>query len=243
MNMSDDIRRTLTDPKPLYALAGAADLAAEKLKDAPDRFTDAPARLAEAGVALSALANRLAADAPEHLAKVGATVQDTVGKAARPDTSALRERAQMAAIQQVGRLLEAAGKAVETYDELAERGRGVVGRYTGGEGASGDADPGVTVVVEQLDDETEFLAGGEHASATLPEDEVAGFAPAPDPFGDPDVDFIAEAETGPVADEPAGAGFAAGFAEPPADPSAPKKAARKRAAAPRTPRPDQDDAQ
>lgn len=157
MNMTDDIRKTLSDPKPLYALAGAGDLAAEKLKDAPERLRDAPTLLAEAGATLTTLANRIAAEAPERLAKVTTSVQDAAGKG-RPDTQALRDKAQTVAIQQVGRLLEAAGKAVETYDELAERGRVVVGRYTGGENTDGQrADEGsVTVLVEQVTDEDEL---------------------------------------------------------------------------------------
>lgn len=222
MNMSDDIRKTLTDPKPLYALAGAGDLAAEKLKDAPDRLKDAPAKLAEAGAALSGFANRIAADAPEHLAKVSSTVQGTVGKAARPDTAALRDKAQTVALQQVGRLLEAAGRAVETYDELAERGRIVVGRYTGtAETVPGDTvEPAVTVVVEQLSDEEELIGGSDEGWATLPEDE-----PAEESLDRPETAAEA-AEVFLEADEPA--------AE---EPPAPKKAARKRAAAPKKPRP------
>jgi len=217
MNMSDDIRKTLTDPKPLYALAGAGDLAAEKLKDAPDRLKDAPARLAEAGAALSSLANRIAADAPEHLAKVGSTVQDTVGKAARPDAAALRDKAQTVALQQVGRLLEAAGRAVETYDELAERGRIVVGRYTGAaETVPGEpVDPAVTVVVEQLSDEEELIGAADEGWATLPEDE-----PAP-------------SERPETAAEAAEVFLEQEAAE---ESSAPKKAPRKRAAAPKKPR-------
>jgi hypothetical protein len=225
MNMTDDIRRTLSDPKPLYALAGAGDLAAEKLKDAPEKLKDAPAKLAEAGAALSTLATRIAADAPEHLAKVSASVQETVGKAARPDTAALRDRAQTVALQQVGRLLEAAGKAVETYDELAERGRIVVGRYTGtSENVPGETvEPPVTVVVEQLSDEEELVGAAEHASATLPEDEAES-------------ERESAAEAAAVfleAEEQAG-----NAAKAETDAAAPKKAARKRTA-PKNPRSEQ----
>lgn len=160
MNVSDEIRRTLSDPKPLYALAGAGDLAAEKLKDAPERLRDTPTLLAEASATLTTLANKIAAEAPERLAKVTSGVQDATGKG-RPDAQALRGLAQTVAIQQVGRLLEAAGKAVETYDELAERGRVVISRYTGvgGEGAEGEAassEGPVTVLVEQVTDEDAF---------------------------------------------------------------------------------------
>ena len=160
MNMTDEIRRTLSDPKPLYALAGAGDLAAEKLKDTPERLRDTPALLAEAGATLTTIANKIASEAPERIAKLTTTVQGAAGKAGRPDTDALRNAAQTVALQQVGRLLEAAGKAVETYDELAERGKVVVSRYTGGSETTpsesyNDNGP-VKVVVEQVIDEDEI---------------------------------------------------------------------------------------
>ena len=160
MTVSEEIRKTLSDPKPLYALAGAGDLAAEKLRDAPERLRDTPTLLAEAGATLTTIANKIATEAPERIAKVTSTVQDVAGKGARPDTQALRGAAQTVALQQVGRLLEAAGKAVETYDELAERGKVIVERYTGkaqtvpGE-SFGDNGP-VSVVVEQVTDEDEI---------------------------------------------------------------------------------------
>jgi hypothetical protein len=161
MNVSDEIRKSLSDPKPFYALAGAGDLAAEKLRDAPERLRDTPALLAEAGATLTTIANKIAAEAPERIAKVTSTVQDVAGKGARPDTQALRGAAQTVALQQVGRLLEAAGKAVETYDELAERGKVVVERYTGGKtqtvpGDSVNDNGPVSVIVEQVTDEDEL---------------------------------------------------------------------------------------
>ena len=160
MNVTDEIRKTLSDPKPLYALAGAGDLAAEKLRDAPEKLRDTPSLLAEAGATLTTIANKIAAEAPERIAKVSATVQDVAGKGARPDTQALRGAAQTVALQQVGRLLEAAGKAVETYDELAERGKVVVERYTGrtqtAPADSFDDNGPVSVVVEQVTDEDEI---------------------------------------------------------------------------------------
>ncbi|HEX4790903.1 MAG TPA: hypothetical protein VH372_20745 [Actinospica sp.] len=158
MNVSDEIRKTLSDPKPFYALAGVGDLAAERLKDAPERLREAPTLLAEAGATLTTIANKIAAEAPERLAKVTSSVQGAAGRG-RPDPQALRDLAQTVAIQQVGRLLEAAGKAVETYDELAERGKVVVNRYAGsGETAESAArtEGPVTVLVEQVTDEDEL---------------------------------------------------------------------------------------
>ena len=164
MSVSNEIRRTLSDPKPLYALAGAGDFAAAKLRDAPTLLT-------EAAATVTTLANRIAAEAPEQIAKVQARLAEVPGalavdprsvvgtldpRTAREsilgvvsgvDTRALRDKAQTIALIQVGRVLEAAGKAVETYDGLAERGKTVVERYRGaGDGEATD----VTVVVEQV---------------------------------------------------------------------------------------------
>lgn len=183
--VTDEIRKTLSDPKPLYALAGVGDLAAEKLRDAPTL-------LAEAAGTVTTLATRLATEAPERLAKVqtrlaevpGAldprsvattldprsareSLRDAVGKA---DPQVLRERAQSIALIQVGRVLEAAGKAVETYDELAERGKTIVERYLG----SGEAKPSeVTVVVEQVVvDEPEAPAAEQSGTSDAKADDV-----------------------------------------------------------------------
>ena len=231
MAITDDIRKTLSDPKPLYALAGAGDLAAEKLKDAPERFKDAPALLAEAGATLTTLANKIAAEAPEKIAKAGATVQGVATKGLRPDTDALRATAQTVALQQVGRLLEAAGKAVETYDELAERGKPIVLRYSGGrsesaEGESVSGDEGaVKVVVEQVVEDDELVEGPAESAAEAAEVFIAA----------------AEAEE---AEEAAEAAESAADSEPgsPSRPATPKPAAkkappRKRPSAPKTPRP------
>lgn len=171
MSVTNEIRRTLSDPKPLYALAGAGDLAASKLREAP-------ALLTEAAATVTTLANRIAAEAPEQIAKVQTrlaevqtrlaevpstlavdpravaatldprTARESIrGVVGNVDTQALRDKAQTLALVQVGRVLEAAGKAVETYDELAERGKVVVERYRG---AAEGSDSDVTVVVEQV---------------------------------------------------------------------------------------------
>lgn len=218
MNVTDDIRKTLSDPKPLYALAGAGDLAAEKLKDAPERLREAPTLLAEAGATLTTLANKIASEAPERIAKVTSSVQGVAGKG-RPDPQALRDLAQTVAIQQVGRILEAAGKAVETYDELAERGKVVVGRYSGGEPVPGESsDNGaVTVLVEQVTDEDELTDGPRVESAAEAAEVFEAF----------------EAEAAAAEAEAEAAEQAA---EPKPEPEPKKATPRKRAAAPKAPR-------
>ncbi|HET9173546.1 MAG TPA: hypothetical protein VFN97_29220 [Actinospica sp.] len=232
MAITDEIRKTLSDPKPLYALAGAGDLAAEKIKEAPEHFKDAPALIAEAGATLTTIANKIAAapqwrEPVEALAKAGATVQGVATKGLRPDGQAIRGAAQTVALQQVGRLLEAAGKAVETYDELAERGKVVVLRYSGSAdtvpGEAADAEHGaVKVVVEQVveEDEIEDAPVESAAEAAQVFEEAAETETAAE---------AAEAfESADEAPKPAAARKAA---------TAKKAAPRKRATAPKTPRP------
>ena len=247
MNVSDEIRKTLSDPKPFYALAGAGDLAAEKLKDAPERLRDAPTLLAEAGATLSTLANKIAAEAPERLAKVTSSVQDVAGNG-RPDGQALRGIAQTVAIQQVGRLLEAAGKAVETYDELAERGKVVIGRYTGvaGETAEGDAGPDstVTVSVEQVTDEDEEITGEYGFAKPQPQPQPSEAEPEPEPEPEPSEAAPASAaeaaevfeERPETAAEAAQVFQEAAEAEAAEKPRPKKSAPRKRTAGPKAPR-------
>lgn len=131
MAITEDIRKVLTDPTPLYAVAGTADLAAEKLKEAP------------------ALLEKLKAEAPKRLESVRSTdpkdVQDRVTKQAKEaqdkisellgvldtDLRKLTQQAQDLALQGVGRAAEAAVRAQEQYGKLAERGRGAVQSWRG----------------------------------------------------------------------------------------------------------------
>jgi hypothetical protein len=243
MNTSDEIRKTLSDPKPLYALVGAGDLVAEKLKDTPDRLRDTPGLLAEVSAPLTTIANKIASEAPERIAKITTTVQGAAGNAVRPDTEALRSTAQTVALQQVGRLLEAAGKAVETYDELAERGKIVVDRYTGGsqnvapgESVGADDNGPVVVVVEQVIDEDEITDGPAPETAEEAAEVFEAAAEAED-------EVEREAAAAKAVEEKAAAKKAA---ETPAKPkpgaakktttSTPRKRAASSSTAPKTPR-------
>lgn len=177
MNVTDELIKALADPKPLYALAGAGDLAAEKVKSASAKGPTA--LLTDLSGTVTALANRVATEAPERITKVTAKLNEVQAgfdpkivlnpkaageslreAAGKPDVQALRDKAQTIALVQVGRVLEAAGKAVDTYDGLAERGRVVVDRYRGTETErSGES---VTVVVEQVISEADARAAQNH---------------------------------------------------------------------------------
>ncbi|MFE6051112.1 hypothetical protein ACFQ6N_10170 [Kitasatospora sp. NPDC056446] len=121
MPITDEIKKTLSDPTPLYALAGAGDLAYEKLREVPGRVEALAAdrrSAQEKAAARLQEAQTLLVGAP---AKVGEAVTGLP-----TDLKSLQERAQGFALQQVGRAVELAVKAKETYDELAERGKVVV---------------------------------------------------------------------------------------------------------------------
>ncbi|MFK0293380.1 hypothetical protein ACIQU6_23275 [Streptomyces sp. NPDC090442] len=129
---TDDLRKALTDATPLYALAGTADLAAEKLGEVPQ------------------LVEKLKAEAPKRFDSVRSTdpkdIQALVTKQAKEaqdkltellgsldgDLKKFRDQAQELALRGVGRAAEVAVQARETYDELAERGRGAVQNWRGG---------------------------------------------------------------------------------------------------------------
>ncbi|MEU8828655.1 hypothetical protein [Streptomyces sp. NPDC048636] len=131
MAITDDVRKTLTDPTPLYFVAGTADLAAQKLKEVPS------------------LVEKIVAEAPERFNAVRntdpKTVQDRVSQQAKEaqdkltevlgtldtDLKRLRDTAQDLALQGVGRAAEFAVKARERYDEVAEHGQEVVKTWRG----------------------------------------------------------------------------------------------------------------
>ncbi|MCQ4045740.1 hypothetical protein ACFOSC_19760 [Streptantibioticus rubrisoli] len=131
MVTTENVRKALTDLTPLYAVAGAVDLAAEKLREVPP------------------LLEKLGDEAPERINKVRATdpkaVQERVARQAKEVQAKLTERlgaveldlkrlsdtAQDFALRQVGRAAETAVKAGETYNELVDRGRGAVRTWRG----------------------------------------------------------------------------------------------------------------
>ncbi|GLV79256.1 hypothetical protein ACH4VS_37620 [Streptomyces hygroscopicus] len=131
MAITDDVRKTLTDPTPLYFMAGTADLATQKLKEVPS------------------LVEKIVAEAPERFNAVRNTdpkaVQERVSQQAKEaqgkltemlgtldtDLKRLRDTAQDLALQGVGRAAELAVKARERYDEVAEHGQEVVRTWRG----------------------------------------------------------------------------------------------------------------
>ncbi|GAB3122192.1 hypothetical protein GCM10027160_40660 [Streptomyces calidiresistens] len=130
MSVTEDIRKNLNEATPLYVVAGAADLAAEKLRELP------------------ASLEKLREEAPGRLREVREN-----------ELPKLRDRARELAEQGRETAREYAGKARETYEELAVRGRGAVEHWrdrreeTAGETTGEKADAGAPeVTVERITD-------------------------------------------------------------------------------------------
>jgi len=138
MTITDDIVKSLRNPTPLYAVAGTADLAAEKLREVPALIgklrEQAPEHIEKIkGTDPKVVQGRVTAGAKDAQAKLSETYREIDLKAFRemPDFKKLGESVQDLALQGVGRATGYAVKARETYDELAERGKGAVATWRG----------------------------------------------------------------------------------------------------------------
>lgn len=144
MTITDDIVKSLRNPTPLYAVAGTADLAAEKLREVPALFErlreQAPGHIEKIkGTDPKAVQERVAAGAKDAQTRLSETYRDLDLKSFRemPDLKKLGESVQDLALQGVGRATGYAVRARETYDELAERGKGAVAQWRGEDGDAG----------------------------------------------------------------------------------------------------------
>ena len=118
MTIAHEIRKTVTDTKPVFAAVGVTDLAVEKVRAARDR-----ALAARADLDVSALQDKAAK--LQGKAKDKATLlQDKAIKRAEK----LAERVEHVPALALNQTLEVAGKAQETYAELAVRGHKLVKR-------------------------------------------------------------------------------------------------------------------
>ncbi|MFI6037804.1 hypothetical protein ACIBBD_27215 [Streptomyces sp. NPDC051315] len=153
MAIADDLRKTFTDPTPLYFAAGTADLAIQQAKkvpslveqlrtEAPARFeavrnTDpktvqekAAARAKEAGVKAKEAQESLQARVGEFLGALDGDLKK-LGSTIDADLKKLGESAQDLALRSVGVAAEYAVKARETYEKVAEHGEQAVRTWRG----------------------------------------------------------------------------------------------------------------
>ncbi|MGW1818814.1 hypothetical protein ACWCQM_35290 [Streptomyces sp. NPDC002125] len=135
MAITDDLRKTLTDPTPLYFAAGTADLAVEQARKVPALIeqlrAEAPERIeAVRNTDPKAVQERVATQAKEAQATVQAKVSEVFG-ALDTDLKKLGESAQDLALRSVGVAAEYAVRARETYEKVAERGEHTVRTWRG----------------------------------------------------------------------------------------------------------------
>lgn len=135
MAITDDLRKTLTDPTPLYFAAGTADLAVEQAKKVPGLIeqlrAEAPGRFeAVRNSDPKAVQDKVTIQAKEAQATVQAKVTEVIGSL-DTDLKKLGETAQDLALRGVGVAAEYAVKARETYEKVAERGEQTVRAWRG----------------------------------------------------------------------------------------------------------------
>jgi heparin binding hemagglutinin HbhA len=185
MAITDDLRKTLSDPTPLYFAAGTADLALQQAKkvpglveqlraEAPARFeavrnTDpkavqekAQARVKETQARVKETQESLQAKVTDFVAALDGDIKK-LGSTLDADLKKLGESAQDFALRGVGVAAEYAVKARETYEKVAEHGEQAVKTWRG------DAAEGISSVAEDVE---------ELAVAVEPKAEPAGPAGA-----------------------------------------------------------------
>ncbi|MGW5098847.1 hypothetical protein ACWEQ1_34505 [Streptomyces nodosus] len=166
MAITDDLRKTLSDPTPFYFAAGTADLALQQAKKVPGLVeqlrAEAPARFdAVRNTDPKVVQERAAARAKEARGRVKESQETFQAKVSEfvngldsdlkkfggnldADLKKLGETAQDLALRGVGVAAEYAVRARETYEKVAEHGEQAVKTWRG-EAAEGMEDLAVAV--------------------------------------------------------------------------------------------------
>lgn len=171
MAITDDLRKTLTDPTPLYFAAGTADLAVRQARKVPALIeqlrAEAPERIeAVRNADPKAVQEKVAGQAKEAQATLQAKVTEVIG-AFDTDLKKLGESAQDLALRGVGVAAEYAVRARETYEKVAERGEQTVRTWRG---ETADEIVEIAVVVEPRKESKPQTAKAEPKPAVKPVD-------------------------------------------------------------------------
>ncbi|MEU0989004.1 hypothetical protein [Streptomyces sp. NPDC005953] len=135
MAITDDLRKTLSDPKPLYFFAGTADLAVQEARKVPaileQLAAEAPGRIdAVRNADPKAVQEKVTVQAKEAQVTVQTKVNEVLG-GFDADFKKLSESAQDLALRSVGLAAEYAVRARETYERVAEHGEQAVRTWRG----------------------------------------------------------------------------------------------------------------
>ncbi|MGW3522550.1 hypothetical protein [Streptomyces olivaceus] len=150
MAITDDLRKTFSDPTPLYFAAGTADLAFHQAKKVPvlveQLRAEAPARIdAVRNTDPKAVQEKASARVKETQGSLQARANELFGSL-DADFKKLGETAQDLALRSVGVAAEYAVKARETYEKVAERGEHAVRTWRG------QAADGIEDLAEDVED-------------------------------------------------------------------------------------------
>ncbi|MEV7202650.1 hypothetical protein [Streptomyces griseoluteus] len=135
MAITDDLRKTFSDPTPLYFAAGTADLAIRQVRKVPSLVeqlrAQAPARIEQVrGTDPKVVQERATARAKEAQETIQTKVNGFIGSL-DVDLKKVGEQAQDLALRGVGVAAEYAVKAREAYEKVAEHGEQAVRTWRG----------------------------------------------------------------------------------------------------------------
>ncbi|MBM9620772.1 hypothetical protein [Streptomyces zhihengii] len=173
MAITDDLRKTFSDPTPLYFAAGTADLAVQQARKVPALLeqlaAEAPGRFETVrNTDPKAVQEKVSVQAGKAQATLQAKVTEVIG-GLDTDLKKLGETAQDLALRGVGVAAEYAVKARETYERVAEHGEQAVRTWRG---ETAEEIVEIAVAVEP-DAETKTGAQAEAKTAT-PKTAAAG---------------------------------------------------------------------
>ncbi|MFG3366071.1 hypothetical protein ACGF0K_13930 [Streptomyces sp. NPDC048156] len=166
MAITDDLRKTLSNPTPLYFAAGTAELAYQQAKKVPGIVeqlrAEAPARFeAVRNTDPKDVQEKAAGRAKEAQAVIQSKVNEVLGSL-DTDLKKIGETAQDLALRGVGVAAEYAVKARETYEKVAEHGEETVRAWRG------EAADEILEVAEAVEPDTEPVAGVPAAAKSGP---------------------------------------------------------------------------
>ncbi|MGI5196091.1 hypothetical protein ACQEVY_20965 [Streptomyces sp. CA-288835] len=135
MAITDDLRKTFSDPTPLYFAAGTADLAIQQAKKVPSIVeqirTEAPSKIeAVRHIDPNSVQEKATTRAKEAQETLQGKVTEFISTL-DTDLKKIGETAQDFALRSVGVAAEYAVKARETYEKVAEHGEQTVKTWRG----------------------------------------------------------------------------------------------------------------
>jgi hypothetical protein len=194
MAITDDLRKTFSDPTPLYFAAGTADLALQQAKKVPGIVeqiaAEAPARFEAVRntdpKTVQEQASVRAKEASARAKEAQETLQTRVTEfisTLDTDLKKIGESAQDFALRGVGVAAEYAVKARETYEKVAEHGEQAVKTWRG---EAAEEIEELAIAVEPKAESAEVKVATEEklpapaaAPAAVPTPAEANIAPAP----------------------------------------------------------------